>query len=48
MNQATSLFSAVAAAYARHRITHPAAFFEAFLGPLVAHIGTWSAVQRSR
>ena len=34
MSDASSLFGAVAAAYARHRISYPAAFFEAFLGQL--------------
>jgi hypothetical protein len=41
MNEATSLFSAVAAAYARHRITYLAAFFEAFLGHLISNPLVW-------
>jgi SAM-dependent methyltransferase len=41
MSEASSLFGAVAAAYARHRITYPAAFFEAFLGHLGADPLVW-------
>ena len=40
-NEATKLFSAVAAAYARHRITYPAAFFELFLGRLISNPLVW-------
>lgn len=41
MNEASSLFGAVAAAYARHRITYPAAFYEAFLERLPANPLVW-------
>jgi SAM-dependent methyltransferase len=39
--QASALFGAVAAAYARHRLTYPAAFFEALLERLPADPLLW-------
>lgn len=41
MPDASALFGAVAAAYARHRLTYPAAFFEAFLQRLPARPQVW-------
>ena len=41
MSDASYLFGAVAAAYARHRITYPAAFFDAFLALLPADPLVW-------
>jgi SAM-dependent methyltransferase len=41
MPEASALFGAVAAAYARHRLTYPAAFFEAFLQRLPANPLVW-------
>ncbi|MCP9802881.1 hypothetical protein KBY75_04800 [Cyanobium sp. T1G-Tous] len=40
-NETTKLFSAIAAAYARHRITYPAAFLDAFLGHLISNPLVW-------
>ncbi len=40
-NTASALFGAVAAAYARHRLTYPAAFFEALLQRLPADPLVW-------
>ncbi len=41
MNEASALFGAVAAAYARHRLTYPPAFFEALLQRLPADPLVW-------
>ncbi len=41
MSEASSLFGAVAAAYARHRITYPAAFYGDFLARLPANPLVW-------
>ncbi|SBO41849.1 class I SAM-dependent methyltransferase [Cyanobium sp. NIES-981] len=39
--QASDVFGAVAAAYARHRLTYPAAFFDAFAARLPAGARVW-------
>lgn len=41
MTDATSLFGAVARAYARHRLTYPKPFFEAFLARLPGDALVW-------